>query len=172
MWSISLVNREFWKENFQIHLWIFMVDQTLRKRQKSVDQAPRQLHLQRLLWSAIQIKNMIFNCIIWFIWYDSYHMTHISAFLLSKFISTVTPSLFHKHFYPQTPQLLVQSDKSFYLKWRPTSCAETQKYFTYNVLFWKFHIKDINKPMYRLYFQSRFNWQFNRGFTENLKGIA
>ena len=97
---------------------------------------------------------------------DSFDMTHISAFLLSKFISTVTPSLFHKHFYPQTPQLLVQSDKSFYLKWRPTSCAETQKYFTYNVLLWKFHIKDLNKPMYRLYFQ------FNRGFTENLKGIA
>ena len=47
--------------------------------------------------------------------------------------------------YPKTPQLLVQSDKSFYLKWRPTSCAETQKYFTYYV-----QIEHVEIPYQRL----------------------
>ena len=139
MWYISLVNREFWKvkENFQIHLWIFMVDQMHRKRQKSLDQAL--LHLQRLRWSAIRIKNMIFNCSKWFLWVISVPFCTVQVhFNCNSFPVTLLQ-------YPKTPQLLVQSDKSFYLKWRPTSCAETQKYFTYNVL-----IEHVEIPYQRL----------------------
>ena len=112
-----------------------------RKRQKSLDQAL--LHLQRLRWSAIQIKNMIFNCSKWFIWYESYHMSQCPFTVQVHLNCNSYPVTLLQ--YPKTPQLLVQSDKSFYLKWRPTSCAETQKYFTYNVL-----IEHMEIPYQRL----------------------